>query len=124
MSFSTIPQPNLALRIPSLMSRPPAYHHGHLNWVIGIVVVTRISNRPPADFAIHCNTLRAAKEQLDVTSHIPCILSFVCNWSIDRAIMAAKTKTKHYYNVDRIFGATLPFHAYFPLRATGLLIGP
>ena len=44
---------------------------------------TRVSNRPPADFAIHYNTLRAAKEQPDVTSYIPCILSLSCNWSIN-----------------------------------------
>ena len=35
----------------------------------------RVSKRPPADLAIHRNTLRAAKEQPDVTSYIPCILS-------------------------------------------------
>jgi len=29
-----------------------------------------ISNHPPADFAIHCNTLRTAKEQPDMTSDI------------------------------------------------------
>jgi len=38
--------------------------------------------RPPADFAIHYNTLLAAKEQLDATSYIPCILFLVHNWSI------------------------------------------
>ena len=42
----------------------------------------RVSKRPPADLAIHHNTLRAAKEQPDVTSYIPCILSLACNWSI------------------------------------------
>jgi len=49
------------------MSRAPAYHCGHLNLVIDIVVATHISKRPPADLAIHYNTLRAAKEQPDVT---------------------------------------------------------
>jgi len=44
---------------------------------------TRVSNRPPADFAIYYNTLHAAKEQPDVTSDIPCILLLVCNWSIN-----------------------------------------
>ena len=43
----------------------------------------RVSNHPPANFAIHYNTLCTAKEQPDVTSDIPCIPSFVCNWSID-----------------------------------------
>jgi len=38
-----------------------------------------VSKRPPAGFAIHHNT---AKEELDVTSYIPCILSLACNWSI------------------------------------------
>ena len=33
----------------------------------------RISNHPLADFTIHYNTLRTAKEQPDVTSDIPCI---------------------------------------------------
>jgi len=42
----------------------------------------RISKHPPADLAIHYNTLHAAKEQPDVTSYIPCILSLACNWSI------------------------------------------
>ena len=60
----------------------PAYHCGYLNWVIGIVVAMRLSKRPPADLAIHYNTLRAAKEQPDVTSYIPCIPSLACNWSI------------------------------------------
>ena len=44
-----------------------------------------ISNHPPADFVIHCNTLRTRtykKKQLDVTSYIPCILSLTCNLSI------------------------------------------
>ena len=45
----------------------------------------RVSKRPPADLAIHYNTLRAAKEQSDVTSCIPCILSVARNWSIKRA---------------------------------------
>jgi len=51
-------------------------------WVIDIVVYShaRVSQHPPADFAIHYNTLRTAKEQPDVTSYIPCILSLVCNW--------------------------------------------
>ena len=40
---------------------------------------TCVSKRPSADFAIHHNT---AKEQLDVTSYVPCILSLACNWSI------------------------------------------
>jgi len=40
-SFSILPQPILTLRIPSLTSRSPAYHSGHLNWIIGIVVATR-----------------------------------------------------------------------------------
>ena len=60
-SFSIVPQLILTLRIPSLTSRSPAYHCGHLNWVIGIVIATRVSKRPPADLAIHYNTLRAAK---------------------------------------------------------------
>jgi len=40
-SFSIVPQPILTLRVPSLTSRSLAYHCGHLNWVIGIVVATR-----------------------------------------------------------------------------------
>ena len=55
----------------------PVYHRDHLNCLIGIVVATRASNHPPAGFAIHYNTLRAAKEQPDVTSDIPCILSLL-----------------------------------------------
>ena len=56
-SFSIVPQPILTLRIPSLTSRSPAYHCGHLNhrylglnWVIGTVVATRarVSKRSPA----------------------------------------------------------------------------
>jgi len=39
-SFLIVPQPILTLRIPSLTSRSPAHHRGHLNWVIGIVVAT------------------------------------------------------------------------------------
>ena len=65
----------LTLRIPSLMSRSPAYHCSHLN--------ARASKRPPADLAIHYNTLHDAKEQADVTSYLPCIPSLACNWSID-----------------------------------------
>ena len=38
ISFSIVPQPILTLRTSSLTSRSPAYHCGHLNWVIGIVV--------------------------------------------------------------------------------------
>ena len=41
---------------------------------------TRVSKHPPADFAIHDNT---AKEQPNLTSDIPCILSLTCNWSIE-----------------------------------------
>ena len=41
--FLIVPQLILTLCIPSLTSRSPAYHHGHLNWVIGIVVATRAS---------------------------------------------------------------------------------
>ena len=42
-----------------------------------------ISKCPPADLAIHYNILlRAAREQPDVTSYIPCILLPACNWSI------------------------------------------
>ena len=67
-SFLIVPQPILTLHIPSLTSRSPAYHCGHLNWVIGLVVAT--PKRPLADLAIHYNTLRAAKEQPDVTSYI------------------------------------------------------
>jgi len=42
----------------------------------------RVSKCPSADFAIHYNSLRAVKEQPDVTSYIPCVLSLACNWSI------------------------------------------
>ena len=45
----------------------------------------RVSKCPPADLAIHYNTLRAAKEQPDVTSYIPCILLLACNWSIEQS---------------------------------------
>jgi len=31
---------DLTLHIPLLTSRSPAYHLGHLNWVIGVVVAT------------------------------------------------------------------------------------
>ena len=44
---------------------------------------TRVSKCPSPDLAIYYNTLRAAKEQPDVTSYIPCILSLACNWSIE-----------------------------------------
>ena len=38
-----------------------------------------VLNCPPANFAIHDDTLHTAKEQSDVTSYIPCILSLACN---------------------------------------------
>ena len=64
------------LHILSLTSRSPAYHLGHLNWVIGNwYSCTRVSKCPPA-----------AKEQPDVTSYIPCILLLVCKWSINLGI--------------------------------------
>ena len=86
-SFLIVPQPILTLRIPSLTSRSPAYHCGYLNWVIGYSCSHAcVSKHPPADLAIHHNTLRAAKEQPDVTSYIPCILSLACNWSISDTI--------------------------------------
>jgi len=43
-----------------------------------------ISNHPPANFTIHYNTWHTAKEQPDVTSDIPHILSLACNWSINK----------------------------------------
>jgi len=89
-SFSIVSQPILTLRIPLLTSRSPAYHCGHLNWVIGIVVATcAFQSAHLPDLAIHYNTLRAVKEQSDVTSYIPCILSLACNWSIDHKLMHA-----------------------------------
>ena len=42
-SFSIVPQPILTLRMPSLTSRSPVYHCGHLNCVNGIVVATSAS---------------------------------------------------------------------------------
>jgi len=47
-----------------------------------------ISNRPPANFAIHYSILRVAKDQPDVVSAIPCILLLiVCNWPIPITII-------------------------------------
>jgi len=40
-SFLIVPQLILTLRVPSLTSRSPAYHCGHLNCVMGVVVATR-----------------------------------------------------------------------------------
>ena len=44
-SFSIVPQLILTLCIPSLMFRSPAYHYGHLNWVIGIVIAIAVAMR-------------------------------------------------------------------------------
>ena len=82
-SFSIVPQPILTLRIPSLTSRSAAYHRGHLNWVISIVVATRaFQSAHLLVLPFTTILLRAAKEQPDVTSYIPCILLLACNWSI------------------------------------------
>ena len=54
--------------------RSPVYNHVYNGYTHSHA---RVSYRPPADFAICFNTLHAAKEQPDVTSDIPCILSLV-----------------------------------------------
>ena len=70
------------------MSRSPAYHRGRLNWVIGIVEACVRFKVPTCRFC-HSLTLRAAKEQPDVMSYIPCILSLACNWSIGTSLKFA-----------------------------------
>ena len=47
---------------------------------------------------IHYNTSRAAKEQPDVTSYVPCILSLACNWSIATELDPDKQTTLVFYS--------------------------
>ena len=63
-------QPILTLRTPA---RSPIYHRGHFNWYILVMHTFQ----PPT-----CLFQLTANEQPDVTSHIPWILSLVCNWPI------------------------------------------
>ena len=85
-SFSIVPQLILSLRITVVNVQVPCLSLWSLK--LGNPYScshARVSKRPPADLAIYYNTLHAAKEQPDVTSYIPCIISLACNWSIAMA---------------------------------------
>ena len=80
-SFSIVPQPILTLRIPSLTSRSPAYHCGHLNWIIGIVVATRAFQSAHLPFTAVLHVCKRATG-CDVIHFMHTFAA--CNWSISQ----------------------------------------
>ena len=71
--FSIVPQSILNLRIPLLTSRSAAYHRGHLNWVIGIVVaMCAFQSAHLLILPFTTTLLHAAQEQ-------PYVMSYICD---------------------------------------------